>query len=241
MSIKKDDRGSLREDSILVPCQGSEFSGVELTDGDCERVRGVIGLGYCREVQQNFYHILDLPLVCTSIAGDGTLHLGRAELADGEFRTRRSQCKYTAGLGDGDACGDVAREIEFLDSHYVRLVFLKKRLHPFEDERETVGEWGLGGGRYYPVRNVEQAASLTLHNPETRGRGTRIDAENLHWTIRSIDRASLIHDGRKVIIRNVEIGINVLHVFVILQRFNQSQYGFRSTALHLSHVLWNHG
>ena len=93
-----------------------------LADSDAERIRSVVGSGDGVEVEEDFNHLLHLFLVGLAIACDGHLRLGGAEFADGHSGLFGGEGEYAAGLGDGNTCGDVLLEEEFLNGDGIGLM-----------------------------------------------------------------------------------------------------------------------
>ena len=93
-----------------------------MDNGNGEGVGGVVGLGDGGESEMELDHGLDLGFVGLAVAADGFFDLVGSVFVDGEVVLFGDQEADAAGLGDGDAGGDVLLEKEFFNGHYVGVV-----------------------------------------------------------------------------------------------------------------------
>lgn len=113
----------LSGDGLELVGGGLVSAGEQAVDnGDGEGVGGVVGLGDGGESEVEFDHGLDLGLVGLTITADGFFDLVGSVFVDGEVVLFGDQETDAAGLGDGDAGGDVLLEKELFNGHYVGVV-----------------------------------------------------------------------------------------------------------------------
>ena len=71
-------------------CSAIISIGMDVTDGNSERIGGIIGLGRKRQLQQRPHHLLHLRFFRPAIAGDCRLHFQRRIFIHGHIGFSRS-------------------------------------------------------------------------------------------------------------------------------------------------------
>ena len=153
---------------------------MELADGDAEGVGGVVGFWDGVEVEEYFDHLLYLFFVGFAVAGDGGFHFSGGEFADGEAGLGGGEGDDAAGLGYGDASGDVFGEEEFFDCDGLGGVDFDEVYDFVVDGLEALCEVVVWGGGDGAVGDVGEFVAFLFDDAVAGGGGAWIEAEYAH-------------------------------------------------------------
>ena len=130
-------------DGLLDPAvlQGQAGRGTPgMAQGQGQGVRGVVGPGDGFQVQQAAGHVHHLALFRLAVAHHRHLHLGGGVLVERDPALFRRVQQHAAGVGHGDAGGQVRVEEQLLDGDDIRLQLADQVLHIGADLVQPPGE-----------------------------------------------------------------------------------------------------
>lgn len=190
-----------------------------MTQGDCERIGRVIRFGERAQAEDDPHHFLHLVLVSRTVADNCLLHLHGSVFSDGYVVLGSSQQDHTTCLADRKRGCHVSRKKQLLDGNDSWM----KSLNQFADSGVNVAQSerhrGIGWSFDHAVIDRHRFGVTSNHPVAERGR-TRIDSERdrdgelVHW--------SVLADSCENIVRNVEVGIDLLHIIEVFEFLEQA-------------------
>jgi hypothetical protein len=91
-----------------------------MTDCDGQRVRGIMRRRHLFQSEQQLDHLLHLPLVCTAVSNNGTLHFRWRVLEHFASRFDGRENRYAARVTQLERASRVGRVEQVFDHHELR-------------------------------------------------------------------------------------------------------------------------
>ena len=151
-----------------------------MAQGQGQGVRGVVGPGDGFQVQQAAGHVHHLALFCLAVAHHRHLHLGGGVLVERDPALFRRVQQHAAGVGHGDAGGQVRVEEQLLDGDDIRLQLADQVLHIGADLVQPPGERQPRRGGDGAVGKHVHLCPLRRDEAEADGGVAGVDAQDPH-------------------------------------------------------------
>jgi len=182
---------------------------MNLTNGQAQRVGGIVRAGNIVQIKQALDHFLHLAFVGLTISGDGGFGFGGAEFRDGLARLHSGQRDNPARLRDSDSGGHILFEEESLDDNNIRRIQRDDLRQLLVDSVQAQREVGVGRGGDDTVRDMDEPIAAPIHHAITRGGGAGVQPKRAHGSVR--------HGFGHGFIRNFHIGKHIIDVVLVFQ------------------------
>lgn len=161
-----------------------------MTERDGHGVRGVMGLGWRLETEQQLHHLLDLGLLCPAVPHNRQFDFGRRVLDQRQVRLTHGEQRDTTRVSQLKGRASVFGMEQVLNRDTRGLRLGEQAFQMVMNEVEAVGEHGPRRGRNRAATDKTMPGAVGLDAPITCARRARIDPEDSHASEASMSFSS---------------------------------------------------
>ncbi len=191
---------------------------MEVADGYGQGIGGILGREGLQPEQQ-FHHVLHLPFFSLAIPSHRLLDLAGSVFVDREITVLSGDDRRSAGVAELEGGPGVAVDEDILDRSHFRPVYRDDLAKIAKDNQKSSGEILFAGGADGPAGNHAHRRAPGIDHAVASHPRARINAENAHPVRSKPPSGNLLHE----VVSNIEIGMHLLDIIVILKVFQETQ------------------
>ena len=152
----------------LAAGEGAGAAQVDVTDGACQGIGGMVGVRVVIELRERADHVGNLAFIRGACAHHRLLDLHGRIFANLERALRKRHERSTAGMCRGDGRADVGAKVDALDGRGIGTIALDDILEVTGDMRQAYRERTARAGLDTTVSTAADLATPLLDNPPPR-------------------------------------------------------------------------